>query len=515
MKVLSRVKEDKILSFVASSNLIQHLSDMLYTSARAAIGELVVNSHDSDATRVDITVKNGVLTIKDEGQGMDRAGLERWCRKGSPVKRANDTQVSKSGRLLVGSKGLGSLAMFRLGQEIELKTMCDGVCRTVQLSREDFENDCALEDVKFTPKTYKARGHGTTITIRQLDPRVNENAITLLAIRQYLASNLPATPDFAVYLNGQRCAVNAVNARKRIPIKLETPLNGRIEGELVFAKLPLDEPGLRITVRGRAVGRPMFFGAERVSTHNQRGGDFIRFLTGTVEITGFDPVVRPKNWKDVILTSREGFVEDHERYIEAFTVISAFLKEAVRDEMRKLENTNRTNKNTKVLEAMTEAMRQLNRAMRTMPELFEQEQNSNGKLKGPKVDQPTPKVNRIDRDNSDDDRKEKDESEHDSEKPEPKERSRFEAGPVTIAGRKYTPEVAPLGENTVECIIDDGAGRVTLNEEHPNFQYLEQTRLAVPYLYRMLADAVACKKNIGAKEAYLTLDQLFRIQSKA
>lgn len=503
-------KKPEALAFRASSNLIQHLSDMLYSSARMALAELVVNSHDADAKRVDITIKNGVLTIADSGTGMDRDGLEKWCHKGSPVKRGSGTQFSETGRLLIGSKGLGSLASFRLGRKIEMKTTKGGISHTIKLSRDDFEKDRALEDVKFTPVITKGRGHGTTITIRDLDPRMNDQAITLLALRQHFAHNLPATPDFVVYLNGKRCEATAVSARRRIPIKLDLPLNGRIEGELVIAKHPIQEAGVRITVRGRAVGRPVLFGIDAFRGKTIHGVQIARYMTGTVEITGFDPIVRPKRWKEVILSSREGFVEDHERYIEAHMAVSNVVQNIIREEIRRLDKESSKKKNKKVLESMSEAMRQLNQAMKSMPELFEQEQNATGKAKGPKVNQEVPKNNRSDREESDVEREDP-VNKPESKSPEPKERSRFEAGPVTIGGRKYTPEVASLGEDMVECVIDDGSARVTVNQDHPNYRYLGDSRIAVPYLFRMLADAVAHKKNVGAKEAYETLDSLFRV----
>ena len=52
-------------------NILNHLGINLYSNVPAVLSEIVANSWDADATKVDIEMENGKITITDNG---DRYG---------------------------------------------------------------------------------------------------------------------------------------------------------------------------------------------------------------------------------------------------------------------------------------------------------------------------------------------------------------------------------------------------------------------------------------------------------
>ncbi|WP_181440300.1 ATP-binding protein [Curtobacterium sp. MCLR17_042] len=55
-----------------SLNVLNHLGINLYSNVPAVLSEVVANAWDADATRVDIDVAGGTVTITDDGHGMTR-----------------------------------------------------------------------------------------------------------------------------------------------------------------------------------------------------------------------------------------------------------------------------------------------------------------------------------------------------------------------------------------------------------------------------------------------------------
>ena len=53
-----------------SLNVLNHLGINLYSNIPAVLSEIVANSWDADATRVDITISDDEIVIKDDGCGM-------------------------------------------------------------------------------------------------------------------------------------------------------------------------------------------------------------------------------------------------------------------------------------------------------------------------------------------------------------------------------------------------------------------------------------------------------------
>lgn len=126
--------------FEPSARLQKYLGSQLIADPNLAVVELVKNSYDAGATQVfiDLTIESlpkesQILTVSDNGTGMNRDSFEEnWMRPGFSYK-ASDSPVSapetsspagaiREGRVPIGEKGLGRLAAARLGDLLDVYT---------------------------------------------------------------------------------------------------------------------------------------------------------------------------------------------------------------------------------------------------------------------------------------------------------------------------------------------------------------------------------------------------------
>lgn len=114
--------------------MLQLLGDQLIRSPRLAVFELVKNSYDADATKVDVALdglgtSNPTITVQDNGEGMS-LGIVRdiWFVPGHEHRRdqKNENRRTALGRLPMGDKGVGRFAVHRLGNIVELTTRSKG-----------------------------------------------------------------------------------------------------------------------------------------------------------------------------------------------------------------------------------------------------------------------------------------------------------------------------------------------------------------------------------------------------
>ena len=181
------------LKFKLHPRVFAALGADLITNDVVAVIELVKNSYDAFATRVDVRFgvdqKRGTyLEIEDNGCGMDRSTIEDvWCMVATPFRSQNP--VSKKGKCVrraAGEKGLGRLSAARLGNRLEMHTMAAGdLCWRVsvnwsELSARESIDSCFV-DVTSVTEDIPFRRSGTLIRIFQLKsgamPMLSETSI--------------------------------------------------------------------------------------------------------------------------------------------------------------------------------------------------------------------------------------------------------------------------------------------------------------------------------------------------
>ena len=105
-------------------NILNHLGINLYSNVPAVLSEIVANSWDADATKVDIEMENGKITITDNGDGMDHADInDRYLMVGYKRRKGQENRKTARERDVMGRKGIGKLSLFSIANFIRVETI--------------------------------------------------------------------------------------------------------------------------------------------------------------------------------------------------------------------------------------------------------------------------------------------------------------------------------------------------------------------------------------------------------
>ena len=118
-----------IKPFRANAHLLKLLGDELIGDDRLAVFELVKNAYDANATAVDVILnlngeKSNIIIWDHKGFGMTQDDiLNKWMEIGTNSKRSeNKVRTPDLNRLPLGEKGVGRLAVHKLGSELIIHT---------------------------------------------------------------------------------------------------------------------------------------------------------------------------------------------------------------------------------------------------------------------------------------------------------------------------------------------------------------------------------------------------------
>ena len=106
---------------------IEYWGSQSISSDESAIFELIKNSRDADALRVeiifeDVTSEDGTITVKDDGNGMTREEVDgKWLIAGTDSKIRNT--MSSGGRRVWGEMGIGRFACERLAKKTTMVSL--------------------------------------------------------------------------------------------------------------------------------------------------------------------------------------------------------------------------------------------------------------------------------------------------------------------------------------------------------------------------------------------------------
>lgn len=189
----------KLYNFTVDAELLRELGASLVGRPHIALAEVIKNSYDADATRVEIDFSEEAITVVDNGHGMSENDfVTRWMRVGTTHKRDEQTSPWLH-RTLTGSKGVGRLAVQLLADVVELTSVglkdledppTSGLHRemdaTVEWNKAIAEGD--LTDVQVpvynsSPKMTFAGGsaHGTRVRLSELSEIWDETKFQELA----------------------------------------------------------------------------------------------------------------------------------------------------------------------------------------------------------------------------------------------------------------------------------------------------------------------------------------------
>ena len=200
------------LSIRPYARLLTMLGEQLLKNERVALVELIKNSYDADAGRVDVIFEGfgkkmtaeekSRILIQDNGSGMTLETVRNaWMNPATPAKylekRHGKRRTLGKKRVVQGEKGIGRFAVLKLARRVSLITRPVGVTNeTVVLydfSRfdDDFvtedgqEKEIFLDEVKVDwlqrkPVRLTGSSHGTVIEMEDLKGSWNEALIDAL-----------------------------------------------------------------------------------------------------------------------------------------------------------------------------------------------------------------------------------------------------------------------------------------------------------------------------------------------
>ncbi len=195
------------LQFRISSALKNIIGSDLISDDFIAVFELVKNSYDAHATKVDVIFediysKNAKIIIKDNGKGMNYDDLiNKWLFVAYSAKKEGTEEDSydyrhkiKVKRAYAGAKGIGRFSCDRLGKELYLETIKDELSPRIETLltewdkfegnlRDEFVNISVLHET-ITQSNYEIL-HGTVLEISKL--KSNWDRIKLIKLKESLA----------------------------------------------------------------------------------------------------------------------------------------------------------------------------------------------------------------------------------------------------------------------------------------------------------------------------------------
>ena len=168
--------DDNVVRFSVDAGIINRLGKELVGRQETAVSELIKNAYDADATEVNLIFENawnkgGVLTIEDNGHGMNREQLVNGFMRLSSSDKIHNPVSEKYKRQKAGRKGIGRFATQRLGDKLILitQTTQSSEALKVVVNWDDFATDKDLlsisNSIEFVPKIKES---GTTLVIEGL-----------------------------------------------------------------------------------------------------------------------------------------------------------------------------------------------------------------------------------------------------------------------------------------------------------------------------------------------------------
>ncbi|MGR5445397.1 ATP-binding protein [Vibrio jasicida] len=205
-------------SFRANAHLLKLLGDQLIGDDRLAVFELVKNAYDADATSVEVELnlisdKPYIVVWDHDGHGMSKDTiLNKWMEIGTESKRnSNWVRSPKFHRLPLGEKGVGRLAVHKLGSVMQLNTRSAG-SPEVQITidwPELIEQATYIEDTQVKieelsePKYFPDGQTGTRIVVGNLNKQewTRGDVRRLKRLLTSLTSPFQTASDFEVKLS--------------------------------------------------------------------------------------------------------------------------------------------------------------------------------------------------------------------------------------------------------------------------------------------------------------------------
>lgn len=194
---------------------IKHLGLQMYSTLPSVIGELVANSWDANATKVEITIPNKAIgtsseiVLRDDGIGMSDEDVRHKYliigRDRRDEEKADRTPPPACRRIM-GRKGIGKFSAFGIAREIAVESVKNGEVSHFRMNYDELlqNADNRIIELPQLPPTRTVK-EGTTVTLRHLT-KFQTRRISIDTLRRGLARRfavIGAQNNFEVVINGE------------------------------------------------------------------------------------------------------------------------------------------------------------------------------------------------------------------------------------------------------------------------------------------------------------------------
>lgn len=328
------------LSMSFDPNTIQHLGIKMYSNLPAAIAELIANSYDADAHKVEVDLidERGErsIVVKDDGQGMTFEEINNCFLRIGRNRRNENMSKSPEGRFATGKKGLGKLALFGIGNKIEVFTKKKGEHEKIIFVLNWKEiRECTGRDYMpaFRKEVDELTDGYTVITISELKRKTPFDPEGLAKTLAKMFSFLDTSFNVSICFNGG----NPILVNNELKYAGITPQfvweypkdfpdseityqhSKEIVGKIISTEKPLPPNlrGITLFAHGRLVNLPEFFGRPE-SSH------FYSYTTGWLEIDFID-IDNSIGDDDLISTNRQSLDWEKDETISLRSFLQAIL----------------------------------------------------------------------------------------------------------------------------------------------------------------------------------------------
>lgn len=193
-------------------NVLNHLGINLYSNVPAVLSEVVANSWDADAKKVEIDIGPDRIVILDDGCGMNAEDINQKYLHVGYQKRENEGGRTPGDRTVMGRKGIGKLSLFSIAKMIEVQSMKGTEKNGFLMDAEEIERKIKEEGPSEDSGVYNPSPladtaitldhEGTRIEMRDLKKNVSHapDALKKRLARRF--SIIGEKFDFSVIVNG-------------------------------------------------------------------------------------------------------------------------------------------------------------------------------------------------------------------------------------------------------------------------------------------------------------------------
>ena len=369
---------DRELQMQYAGGMIRHLGLQMYGGAVPAIAELIANSWDADATRVDVSIpldtpitRELCVEVLDDGIGMSFEELNDSYLVVGLDRRLTGRSRSPNGRHVMGRKGIGKLAGFGIAKTMRIETKKGGHLTVFEMDFDEMASaDQFIEPYKPTvlhdgPDDELIIPHrtGTRVVLRDLEIRnaVNSDRFRLSMSRRFSI----LSGQFEVAINDHELTRHELVTQFRFPPANLTaehlPGFGTVKWWIGFTEKPIPQEearGVAVMVRGKLAQAPFFFD-QTGGTQGQLG---LQYMTGEVHADDIDDT------EDLIATDRASIRWEHERA----RVLLDWGKEKVRSCLQEWSRLRREMNEERIARRLRDRLPQLDR-IRQFPNTHQRE----------------------------------------------------------------------------------------------------------------------------------------------